>query len=109
MDHVDPNDPDPEAGRRTHTRLHHKVDLHLIQMVLALPLPVSCTLPFDKYVVSLAAIKLLYDAVVNSQFHWDQNGNSFSSLTKQKFKISYQVHFVNLLFQFILEPAIGVV
>ena len=67
MDHVDPNDPDPEAGRRTHTRLHHKIDLHLIQMVLALPLPVSCTLLVDKlYVASLAAIKLLYNAVVNS-------------------------------------------
>lgn len=31
MDHVDPNDPDAKAWRRTHTRLHHKVDLHLIQ------------------------------------------------------------------------------
>merc|ERR1719234_1213057 len=33
VDHVDPNDPDAKARRRTHTSLHHKVHLHQVHFV----------------------------------------------------------------------------
>ena len=34
VDHVDPDDPDAKAGRRTQTGFHHEVNLHLIIFVI---------------------------------------------------------------------------
>ena len=63
VDHVDPDDPNPEAWRRTQASLHHKVDFHLEMNDDDLHTSgwIYLYVPFDKCVARLFMLSVVYN------------------------------------------------
>ena len=98
VDHVDPDDPDAKAGRRTQTGFHHEVNLHLIIFVIHTSDLVYSNFCIIWHYFGSVMLFMLCPALYIIYM---------IGMKMAPVNISYQVHFVNLLFQLVLEPAIG--